>query len=210
MGKGPGLYSDIGKRARGYWFLHLHLHFWVIWCSICHFCWFFLQILLCFAFFFGRSSLQRLPERPEVHHHHLLPHWSCEFVLPHFLQFLDLFLCRRYTCGCNFHWWMNLEERKREEKTKNENKLLNILSWLLYAVLWIEIIIFVSVCNRFWTYYQNLLQPSLIYIIWAGFRFFEVMNIGFSFIWMIIDKCACITTLFLGHHWFLFILIIFV
>ena len=109
MGKGPGLYSDIGKRARGYWFLHLH--FWVIWCSICHFCWFFLQILLCFAFFFGRSSLQRLPERPEVHHHYLLPHWSCEFVLPHFLQFLDLFLCRRYTCGCNFHWWMNLEER---------------------------------------------------------------------------------------------------
>lgn len=52
MGKGPGLYSDIGKRARGFSFLHLHFFFpIVIWRWIFYFRWFFLKSFGILLFF---------------------------------------------------------------------------------------------------------------------------------------------------------------
>lgn len=118
MGKGPGLYSDIGKRARGYWFLHLRwifLSFWLI----------FLWILLCSSVFFGRSFVQRLPERPQVHHHHLLPHWSCEFIFP--LAIFNFWICVEVEVTAvhiiSIGRWIVKKEKGRIKIS--ENKLLN-------------------------------------------------------------------------------------
>ena len=70
MGKGPGLYSDIGKRARG-----LNLHNSGLWFLLFQF--FFLNLCV-ISFLCGgiRSSLQGLQQRPEVYNHHLFSYWS--------------------------------------------------------------------------------------------------------------------------------------
>jgi len=80
MGKGPGLYSDIGKKARG-------SQLWIICVYVCicvyvmlGFCGLIWGFKFCFGYIlFGfRSSVQGLPERPQVHHHYLFFHWSCK------------------------------------------------------------------------------------------------------------------------------------
>lgn len=71
MVNGPGLYSDIGKRARGTLlspFLSILFFFKII------FIFFIKNISLNY-----RSSVQGLSQRPEILHHHLLSQWNCQF-----------------------------------------------------------------------------------------------------------------------------------
>lgn len=80
MGKGPGLYSEIGKKARGFFFKFFSFFFWLwflvvfdgLFCGFLCF-WCCLVVLIC------RSSEQGLPERSEVQHHHLHCHWRGAF-----------------------------------------------------------------------------------------------------------------------------------
>lgn len=90
MVKGPGLYSDIGKKARGPSFS------------------FFVPVILLINFIFhlysvissSRSSLQGLPDRPQVHRHHLHFCRSCKLlvpfalIIPTFISFLVFNLFR--------------------------------------------------------------------------------------------------------------------
>lgn len=100
---GPGLYFEIGKKARG-----VHALF-VLFGSLFFSGWFlrggfggggcwFAQILVewfadfcCFSWCFCRSSVQGLPHGPEVYPDHLHQQWSCEhYRFPHaFYWFLS-------------------------------------------------------------------------------------------------------------------------
>lgn len=90
MGKGPGLYFDIGKKTRG-------ISLWIICVCMCmcicnvRVLWFNLRFWIFFGYILVgfRSSVQGLPERPEVHHHYLFFHWSCKLFC---LLYEDLWL----------------------------------------------------------------------------------------------------------------------
>lgn len=79
MGKGPGLYSDIGKKARG----ALQPSYYLL--DYACFGLLTARVYSLNFFIFSRSSLQGLPGRPKSHSYYLHFHRSCEYFSVYFI-----------------------------------------------------------------------------------------------------------------------------
>jgi len=93
MVNGPGLYSEIGKKARGAnpisffssCFCYIQSRMYIYW-----------RVFPFLLMGFNRSLVQGLPDWPQVHSKHLLSYWCCKLFPFFFFLFLSLFLSRSF------------------------------------------------------------------------------------------------------------------
>ena len=102
-------------------------------------------------FVWCRSAVQGLPQWPEVHHHHLLTHWSCECFF--FLIFQFLWHKHNAWNGYLFCYWMfylacvnnNVGEIKN---LVEESKMILLEDLYALSIFWLWEVCFMDFLNK--------------------------------------------------------------